>query len=203
MSPLEEGGERGPGCALGHWNLGLGFDDMGNPVEAAKEYSKALKIDPNFSDANGNLGNILLAQGKVDQAAWHYREELRINPTNIEALSNLGSALGTLGKLDEAVGEFRELCESTRSFWRRNTTWHLRRSRGADAGAIESYKKVLRINPNHYWAHNNLALLLAKECRMQEAISHFEAAVHLSPVHKPTARTCQCIKGELGVGNRE
>ena len=39
-----------------HNNLGAEFNDQGQLTRAIREYSAALKINPDFADANNNLG---------------------------------------------------------------------------------------------------------------------------------------------------
>ncbi len=47
--------------------------------------------------------------------------------------------------------------------------------------AIDNYRLAVKINPDHYNAHFNLASVLVKEQRLEEAIDHFRQAVRITP----------------------
>lgn len=44
------------------------------------EAREALRLDPNYAEAHGNLGNALYNKGDWDGALAEYREVLRVNP---------------------------------------------------------------------------------------------------------------------------
>lgn len=100
--------------------------------------SPAKKI--NHVEAYYNLGNVFLAQGKMEQAAAEYKRAIRITPdqfidymtdhinTQINAHIELANILTQQGKLDKAIA---------------------------------NYEIVLEIAPDNIMATNNLAWLLA------------------------------------------
>lgn len=49
-----------------HYYLGLAYSSMADDIQAEEAYKKALAIDPNFADANINLGGLILNRG-IDQ----------------------------------------------------------------------------------------------------------------------------------------
>ena len=57
---------------------------------------------------------------------------------------------------------------------------------------------MLRLDPNHYWAHNNLALLLVKKGQIREAISHLQAAVRIDPNAQAARHNLSVYKGGVG-----
>jgi Flp pilus assembly protein TadD len=54
---------------------------------------------------------------------------------------------------------------------------------GRNEEAIGNYEQVVKVQPDNFEAHNNLAALLARAGRVTEAIGHFEQAVRLKPDH--------------------
>lgn len=92
-----------PLTANEHNDLGVVYES-GNMLDlAAKEYRKALRLDPGLTLARVNLGNIEAANGRWSRAEHHYRLALRDSTTNYDAMNNLAFALLKQGRhLDEA-----------------------------------------------------------------------------------------------------
>ena len=73
-------------------------------VAAGRE---ALRLKPDRSDVQNNLGNALADQGKLDEANAQHREAIRLNPDRVEPHCNLGNGLAAQGKLEDAIAEYR------------------------------------------------------------------------------------------------
>ncbi len=52
---------------------------------------------------------------------------------------------------------------------------------GRTAGAIESYRQALRLDPDHYTAHYNLGNVMAGQRRIEEAFAYFRRALEIKP----------------------
>lgn len=116
ISTIEAESNREPSNKLLHYYLGLAHSAAGNEDQAEEAYKKALAIDPNYVDANINLGGLILnrgiehwnetnnkrdltqqqydaelevAQGIFDQAYPFLQKAVDVDGTNIIALSNL------------------------------------------------------------------------------------------------------------------
>jgi tetratricopeptide (TPR) repeat protein len=55
--------QKNPGNKLYPYYLGIAYSTIGESAKAEEAYLNALKIDPNFADANTNIGGILLNKG--------------------------------------------------------------------------------------------------------------------------------------------
>lgn len=91
-----------------HYFLGSYYSDQGNISDAVDELQKAIKINPDFAEAWGNLGNANVAAGNFDEAITNFNNALRINPMLVEAHSNLGDAWMRKGAGEQATAEFQE-----------------------------------------------------------------------------------------------
>ena len=92
-----------PLSAVEHNDLGVAYESRGHLDLAAKEYGKALRIDPHQTLARINLGNIEGANGRWSRAEKCYRRALDDAATNPDAMNNLAIALLKQGRqLDEA-----------------------------------------------------------------------------------------------------
>jgi hypothetical protein len=61
-------------------NLGFALAQQGRITEAFRNYSEALRLNPDLAAIHNNMGNVLIAQGNLDDAIPHYAEALRLNP---------------------------------------------------------------------------------------------------------------------------
>ncbi|MCD4792213.1 MAG: tetratricopeptide repeat protein [Bacteroidales bacterium] len=83
-------------------NLGDIFNVVLNKYDKALfYYNKALKINPNSSDVNNNIGTIYLREGKQSKALEYYEKSISIKPNYI-VYSNLAVLCLKLEKIDDA-----------------------------------------------------------------------------------------------------
>lgn len=88
--------------ATEHNDLGLVYEREGKLDLAAREYRKAVRLDPRLARARVNLGNVAAAEGRWSAAEKSYRRALRDEELP-DALNNLAVALVRQSKgLDEA-----------------------------------------------------------------------------------------------------
>ena len=92
-----------PLTASEHNDLGVAYETSGRLSAAAREYRRALSLEPRMSRARVNLGNVEAARGRWFSAEKCYRQALRDSTTDADAMNNLAVALMRRGKrLDEA-----------------------------------------------------------------------------------------------------
>jgi len=60
-------------------------------------YQHALKIKPDYVDAQCNLANALVQNGNLNEGIEHYQQALKSNPNSIIACNNLAYLLATCG----------------------------------------------------------------------------------------------------------
>ncbi len=75
----------------------------GDPHEAARQYWKALQLNPRLYSAANNLGLCLAEEGLDEAAIPLYRKVTEMKPEWPAAWSNLGEALRALGQAEEAL----------------------------------------------------------------------------------------------------
>ena len=78
------------------------FREAGKFQEAQKWLKKLIRSQPNHAEAHKNLGNMLLALGRLDEGEAIYRQAIALKPNYAEAHNNLGATLKELGRLEEA-----------------------------------------------------------------------------------------------------
>jgi len=71
--------------------------------EALAHCREAVRLRPNFPEAQNNLGNVLRELGRLAEAKACYAETLRLNPDLAITYNNVGQALQEESKLAEAL----------------------------------------------------------------------------------------------------
>lgn len=122
----------------------------------------ALAVTVNNGPMEAVLGSGLIEQGKIREAGQHFAEALRILPRNVPALGDLALVLVTEGKSQEALDRCRVAIELQPHDARLHYILaRILSEQGKLAEAIAEYQTALRIDPDHLFALNNLAWLLA------------------------------------------
>ncbi|MEQ8824916.1 MAG: tetratricopeptide repeat protein [Filomicrobium sp.] len=165
------------------WNLlGAAHKGLGYLEHAAKGFSRACEISPEFADAHNNLGVTLKELGRFDAAIASYRTALQIKPDYPEALNNLGHVLKELDQLDEAIALCRKAVELRPNYIEALITLgNALKENGELDAALDTYQKIIKIDPGHAKAHNNIGATLEKQGKYDEAIAAYEKAIELKP----------------------
>ena len=82
--------------------IGIAFHQMLQLQLAKKNYERAVKLDPKYSEAINNLGTIYYANKNYGRAISYYKRALKNNPS-ASIYSNLGSAYFARKKYKEAT----------------------------------------------------------------------------------------------------
>lgn len=92
----------------GPWvNLGISYWRMGQFVEAAQAFAKAIAINPLHNDAYVQYGVMLREQGEFEKAETVYLQALEVWPHNLAALRNLGILYDLyMGKHGQALAQY-------------------------------------------------------------------------------------------------
>jgi tetratricopeptide (TPR) repeat protein len=85
-----------------HAALGEAYNDANLTGEAIREYEKAVRLCPDFSDLRTRLGTLLRQSGDLGRAREHYEAAVRAKPGFVQARILLGVTLLAMGELDKA-----------------------------------------------------------------------------------------------------
>ncbi len=178
-----------PGAWSAMYNLGLRLKIEGNPKEALRWYTEALKVTPDNAEAFNNSGVALMALGNTQEAVTRYREALRLAPKYALAHHNLAGALAELGDRETAVREYEEALRLNPDYAdaHKNLAKVMAASGRVD-DAIGEFRAALRINPDDADAHHNLGVTLDRSGRLAEAIAEYREALRLNPGDEASLR---------------
>ncbi|MFH1143858.1 MAG: tetratricopeptide repeat protein [Candidatus Eisenbacteria bacterium] len=99
-----------------HYRLGVIAESEGRIEEAAREYARALEIDPTVARAAINLGILTARQGDIDRAQPLLERGVHLDPRSARGLLSLGQIHQLRGDLDAA-------CDLYTAAWEADTTY--------------------------------------------------------------------------------
>lgn len=72
----------------------------GSYAEAIRNYSQALRIDPDYAEAHNNIGVVLIRQGKINEAATHFQKAVNLKANYAAAQKNLRKVRNDMKHID-------------------------------------------------------------------------------------------------------
>jgi TolB-like protein/DNA-binding winged helix-turn-helix (wHTH) protein/Tfp pilus assembly protein PilF len=112
-------------------------------VGGEREYTRALEIDPTYSNARMFYGFYLEAMGRYDEYLDHARRGLDVDPFNLLLNTAVAAALADLRRYDEAVAQYRRTLDLEPQFHlARNNLARLYSRMGRHEEAIEEAEKT-------------------------------------------------------------
>ena len=169
------------GRARQAYERAIELEEQGNSVGALSLLWEASGLAPRDADVQNRLGEALERIGALDAAVDSYRRALDVRPAFRKASSNLILALVKTGKGPEAVERARALIAESPGDTDRYFTLGLAQSEQDLDGAIQTFRKVLQMAPQHALARYNLALVLRRADRLPEALAELERLVKTDP----------------------
>jgi tetratricopeptide (TPR) repeat protein len=100
-----------PGCAEGHFTLGLALMESNDPENAARAFETAIQKGPDWAEAHTNRGNAFSKLGRWGEAKAAYRQARKIKPDLWKAHYKLGAVLYRTGNLKDAIESFRRVID--------------------------------------------------------------------------------------------
>jgi hypothetical protein len=192
----------GFGIARELYSLGMDLVGAGMVREAAFQFTKALALNPDFSDASLALGHCLHATGQFEAALEQYQRLLSANPRHMAAWNNRGITLLEMGHHDEAAGSFRRALEISPGFHdARVALATCYQALGRMEEALAACDGVLAVAPDHAEAHWNRSLLLLLKGDYPEGWREYEWRWKKRNFTSPRRDFQQpCWHGEPGAG---
>jgi len=103
---------QGPQESAVTWNkVGIAYHQMMNLDGARKNYEKAYKLNPKYSEAINNLGTFWYARKNFRRAITSYKRALALTPKSASIHSNLGTAYFARKKYELAMTSYQTALE--------------------------------------------------------------------------------------------
>ena len=92
---------------MAHYNLGAVYSESGKYEEAIKPYKRAIRINPDYSEAHYNLGFAYVKSGMYQEAIESFKQATGLDPDDAIVHYNLGLAYYESGKYEEAIKPYK------------------------------------------------------------------------------------------------
>ena len=171
--------------AKGDRNWGVSLRNEGKLQDAAVAFRRALDEDPDFCDAQDDLGEVLWLQKHLAGALSEFHAAVQCNPSSGTAQNNLGAALLYYSHdVDSAIEHLRAAVNSKPGFALARLNLGKALAAKQDFSAAEpELRAAIAIDPTLAAAHLNLGLVLAaKEGSMSAEVQReLQTGLRLDP----------------------
>ncbi|HRX80143.1 MAG: tetratricopeptide repeat protein [Planctomycetaceae bacterium] len=158
------------------------YENEGSTANAMALYQKSLQMTPNDVRAMIGYGRLLDREGNFREAERLYQRALELEPGNAVALNDLGMIYARQGMFDAATASLSQAVQlqPANLRYRNNIAIAL-----IDAGQPEQAFGHLAAVHGEATAHYNLAFLLSRRNRNDQAVAHLQQALTLNPQLAP------------------
>ena len=155
---------QGPHDSAITWNkVGIAYHQMLNLESARRNYEKAVKLNPKYSEALNNLGTYFYARKNYRRAITQYRRALVLAPKSASIYSNLGTAYFARKKYAEASEAYQHALELDPEVFEHRSS----------AGVLLQERSVQERAKFHYY----LAKTYAKSGQIERALQYMRKAI--------------------------
>lgn len=159
----------------------IALEGRGDEAGALSLLWQAAGLDPADADIQNRLGEALQRIGALDAAVDAYRAALRARPAFRKAANNLVLAMVAAGRGPEATQLARGLAAGAPHDPESHFTLGLAQSEQDVDEALRSFRRTIELAPDHALARYNLALVLRRMDRLDEAVDQLRRAIAIAP----------------------
>jgi tetratricopeptide (TPR) repeat protein len=171
---IEHAGDR---ASLPLFNMGIAYQELGEPGKAIESFQQAIASDPTMADAWINIGRLLDDLGDSDMAIECYNTALGIEPKDVTALSNRGNSLRTLRQFSEADASYEAaLTENPQDLASRIGRGICQFELGEQEQGLHRLRSIIE-QTGHSVARFEYSLLLCQQDRYEEALASLDRIV--------------------------
>jgi tetratricopeptide (TPR) repeat protein len=164
------------------YNMAQVHTHIGALEEAIEYYTKAIQMDPNYSEYYNERGNLLLKLGRLDEATRDYLQAIELSPPYFEVWTNLGNCHRLSGRFEEAITAYsRALDLSPAQAGTLLCRAQSREALGQLEAAVDDYGAALQCDPRLWQACAGRAVLLYELGRLPESVADLDCAISIAP----------------------
>ena len=140
--------------------------------------TKAIELDPNYTYAYINRGNVYFDKGQYDRAIEDYSRAIALNPDDAYIYGVRGRAYVNSGQYGKAIKDYNKAIaldpNDALVYYNRGDVYF---DKGQYDRAIEDYNKAIALNPNNASAYNNRGVAYERIGNIiNKAISDYQKA---------------------------
>ncbi|MBE9036861.1 serine protease [aff. Roholtiella sp. LEGE 12411] len=173
--------------------------DKGDFKGAIADYTKAIRLNPNYLNAYNNRGLARYSLGDNEGALSDFNQVLKINPKDADAYNNRGLARSVLGDRKGALADYNQALKINPNYTLAyNNRGIVRNNLEDEKGALADFNQALKINPNYAEAYAGRAISRYKLGDKQGAIADYTQALQIDPNLAPPYAGRGIARFELG-----
>jgi len=139
-----------PKFHLCYYNMGLVYEQFGQPDSAIHNLKKVLELQPTHILTQGTLGGVYgKLKGNYDSAIYYLKTAVKYNPEDAGSMENLGIAYAMKGNIDEAIPVMERSLKlrpaEARNYMNLALAWQ---SKGNKEKADSYFEKAFKIDPS-------------------------------------------------------
>jgi Flp pilus assembly protein TadD len=155
----------------------------GNYAAAAKEFRRAISLDPsqeNAVKAYNLMATAYIRDNKPDEAIKAYKSSIKADPSNDATYVSLGNIYFNQGNYPDALKQYEAAAKiSPTSSANAYTLGQGYLETGRYKDAEMQFQKVISISPGQYSGYYGLGQTYSKQGRYEEAVTQFENVLSL------------------------
>ncbi len=157
-------------------NKGIALSFLGQDDEALECFKRSVRLNKNDVDVWCNMGAVLFKTGNNRAAIKCYNHVLKLDPTNENAWINKGDILGMMGAHNEAIECYSKVHKEIELDNKFAVVWNKKGlayfGLGKYEAAAECFSRVLKIDPEHIDAIENLKVTMSRVKRMNDDMKY-------------------------------
>ena len=173
---------KNPSSFLAHNNLGTIDLDYRAVDRAIGHFQAAVRLKPDFYEAQSNLGRALAAKGRLAEGEVHCSEAVRLKPDYADARYNLAIVLAKQQKFAAATAQYEEILRlRPNQAMAHNNLANVLAQQQRFAEAVVHYRAAVNLRPGYALAWRNLGLALSAGGEGDAAVDAYRQALRLQP----------------------
>jgi tetratricopeptide (TPR) repeat protein len=180
------------------YNAGQVYGRIGDHAKAAEYITRAMEMDPHYSEYFNDRGNICLKMGRLEDAERDFLHAIELSPPYPEVWFNLGQCYARMRRPAEAEAAFARTVDLDPG---RIPAWVnlalARQALGRGEDALAAYDAAIAQDASNALVLSNRAALRAGLNRLDDALADLDRAVSLDPenpaLHRNRARILHAL----------
>jgi tetratricopeptide (TPR) repeat protein len=183
VSSLQVASRKNPEHAPTYFELGKAYVSRGDVNKAVRSLQTALRIDPDYALAHHEVGKVYMLTKQYDNAIFHFEKALANYANFADAYFDLSTAMYKRGVLQEYIDNYLDIIAAAENSSVKITgsTSLSKNMRMTYDEIISALQNAVRIDPEFYEAHFNLALTHHRAGEYANAKTHYRRTVELNP----------------------
>lgn len=164
------------------YQSGLKKQHEGDLDGAIAAYTRAIKLNPNYTQAYNNRGNVKGAKGDHDGAIADFDRAIELDPKHTNSYNNRGVQRWEKHDWGGAIADFNHAIELdpkyAKAYYNRG---NVKGDKGDHDGAITDFDRSIELDPKYAYSYNNRGNAKKAKGDLDGAIADFTRAIELAP----------------------